>query len=68
MPQMKRKTVTLRLNQDDFIKRKVKEIQRLVPPGEEDKVTESVVIQGLIDFWMAHEARKKPPGEVPHKD
>lgn len=54
----KRKTVVLLKSQDDFIKRKVAEIKKLVPHGTEDSVTESGVIQGLIDFWMAFDARK----------
>ena len=57
---LKRKTVQLKTHQDAFIKRKTAELKRLVPPGEEDLVTESGVIQGLIDFWMAYDARRKP--------
>jgi hypothetical protein len=68
MPQMKKKSYTIRKGQDDFIKRKVGEIRRLVPPGEEGTVNESTVIQGLIDFWMAFEARRKPPDQITHKD
>lgn len=56
----KKKSVALFKRQDDFIKRKVVELRRLVPPGEEGKITESGVIQGLIDFWMAHDVRRKP--------
>ena len=57
---LKRKTVQLKTHQDAFIKRKTAELKRLVPAGEEDLVTESGVIQGLIDFWMAYDARRKP--------
>lgn len=67
MPRTKKKTYTILEKQDDFIKRKVGELKRLVPPGEEGKVTESTVIQGLIDFWMAFEARRKPDEGTTHK-
>jgi hypothetical protein len=60
MPKMKKKSYTVRQSQDDFIKRKVGEIRRLVPPEDEGRVNESTVIQGLIDFWMAFEARRNP--------
>jgi hypothetical protein len=60
---LKRKTVNLKPHQDAFIKRKAAELKRLVPPGDEDLVTESGVIQGLIDFWMAYDARRKPAAD-----
>ena len=60
--QTKRKTVELRPAQDAFIKRKKEELRKLAPPGEEEKITESGVIQGLIDFWMAIDAQRKLPG------
>jgi hypothetical protein len=59
--QKKRKTVELTSAQDTFIKRKKRELQKLAPPGEEDSITESGVIQGLIDFWMALDAERKLP-------
>ena len=69
MPQaLKKKTYTLRKRQDDFVKRKVDELKRRMPPGEENRVTESGVIQGLIDFWMAFEAKRKPGIDITHKD
>ena len=68
MPRTKKKTITILENQDRFIKRKVAEIRRLMPPGEEGKVSESSVVQGIIDFWMAFEARRKPRDSIPHKD
>lgn len=60
--QTKRKTVELQLKHDAFIKRKKDELRKLAPPGEEDKITESGLIQGLIDFWMAVDAQRKLPG------
>ncbi len=60
MPQMKRKTVNLTPAQDAFVKRKKEELQRLVPQTEQDKITESGVIQGLINFWMTLEKGRKP--------
>jgi len=65
---LKRKTVSLKPHQDAFIKRKVEELKRVVPPGDEYLVTESGLIQGLIDFWMAYDSRRKPRSEVSHKD
>lgn len=59
--QKKRKTVELTAAQDAFIKRKKRELQKLTPPGEEDRITESGVIQGLVDFWMALDAQRKLP-------
>lgn len=58
----KRKTVELTAAQDAFIKRKKVELQRLAPSGDEDCITESGVIQGLIDFWMAIDSQRKVPG------
>lgn len=65
---MKKKSYTIKKSQDDFIKRKVAELRRQVPPGEEKNVTESKVIQGLIDFWMAFEVRRKDSEVFPHKN
>lgn len=62
MANMKRKTVELKESQDSFIKRKKAELQKQAPPGEEDKVTESGIIRGLIDFWMAIDSQRKLPG------
>lgn len=60
LTETKKKTFTIKANQDRFLKRKVKELQRMMPPGEEGNVNESQVVQGLFDFWMAFEARRKP--------
>mgnify|MGYP003640077028 CR=1 FL=1 len=64
---MKKKNLTIRDSQDAFLKRKVGELKRLVPPGDEGSVTESRVIQGLLDFWIAFEARRKPRPDISHK-
>ena len=62
MAQLKKKTFEISPAQDAFLKRKKEEIRRLVPEGQEDRVTESTVIQGLIDMWMALDARKDASG------
>ena len=59
MPQIKRKTVNMTPSQDAFIKRKKEELKRLLPADEQDKITESGIIQGLIDFWMKVEGSRK---------
>ena len=56
----KKKTIKITEAQDRFLKRKVASLRRMMPPGEEGNVNESKVFQGLLDFWMAFEARRKP--------
>lgn len=41
--------------QDAFLKRKVEDLKRRAPRDQRDLVSESTVIQGLINFWMAAE-------------
>lgn len=41
------------VGQDAFIKRKVEELKRRAPRDRRDEVSESTVIQGLINLWMA---------------
>jgi hypothetical protein len=64
---LKKKTVFITQQQDGFLKRKAEELRRVLPPGEEDKATESRILQGLLDFWMAFEARRKEKDVSPHK-
>jgi hypothetical protein len=47
--------------QDAFIKRKVEDLKRRAPRDQRDLVSESTVIQGLINFWMAAENIDKTP-------
>ena len=58
MAEFKRKGFRVTAQQDVFLKRKVKELRRRMPRGEESLVSESSVIQGLIDLWMTEEARR----------
>jgi hypothetical protein len=39
-----------------------------VPPGHEEKVTESALIQGLIHMWMAFDVGVKIPTWPTHKN
>jgi hypothetical protein len=52
-----KKTVTITEAQEHFLKRKKAELRRLMPQGQEERATESGILQGLLDFWMAFEAR-----------
>lgn len=47
------------VGQAAFLKRKVAELKRRAPRNRKDEVTESTVIQGLLNFWMAVEKEKK---------
>ena len=64
----KRKSFELPEAQDAFIDRKVAEMRRRAPPGEEDKVNRSTVMQGLISFWQAMDAGRKTGPATSHKD
>jgi hypothetical protein len=66
---IKRKTVNITFGQDAFLKRKTEDIRKMMPPGEEGRVTESTVLQGLLNFWMAVDSgdRKDVPA-ITHKD
>lgn len=45
--------------QDAFLKRKVAELRRKAPAGRQDEITESTVLQGLINLWMALDQDEK---------
>lgn len=45
--------------QDAFLKRKVVELRQKAPPGREDEITESTVLQGLLNLWMALDQEPK---------
>lgn len=47
------------LGQAAFLKRKVEELRRRAPPDRKNEVTESAVIQGLLNLWMAVDMDKK---------
>ena len=42
--------------QEAFLKRKLKELRKSAPPGRERDITESRIMQGLLDFWMESDA------------
>ena len=46
-----------------FLRRKVTDIKRMVPPGEEGKVTLDALLQGLVSHWQALDAGAKHPGQ-----
>jgi hypothetical protein len=42
--------------QEAFLKRKLKELRKSASPGRERDITESRIVQGLLDFWMESES------------
>ena len=53
-----RKTLHITADQSEFLKQKKIELRKLVGPDDVINVSESTVLQGLLDFWMAFESRK----------
>jgi len=45
--------------QDVFLKRKVRELRQRVSRQDEELVTESTIIQGLLSMYMAADAKKE---------
>lgn len=57
-----KKTWTITAAQDDFVRRKVRELQRHVSGKDAKEVTESAYIQALLKFAMESDT-----GEIAHK-
>ena len=57
-------TTRLRGRQSAFWERKKKELKRLaVLKGNEDKVSNSTMLQGLVELWMALDAPARKSGK-----
>ena len=63
MAELKRKTFELTLDQVDFIKRKKKELKASVGEHKAGAITESGIVRGLLDFWMAIEEPELASGQ-----
>lgn len=55
---MGRQSIDFTSPQKKFLKRKVEEIKKLVPADKQDRVSESMLVQGLVDVWMALESKE----------
>jgi hypothetical protein len=55
---MGRQSIDFPTRQKKFLKRKVEEIKKLVPADKQGRVSESMLVQGLVDVWMALEAKE----------
>jgi len=62
------KHVSVRLPDDlaAFLERKKAQMRRQAPPGKEEKISTSRVVEGLIAFWRAFDMT--PDEENKHKD
>ena len=53
------KSFKIKESQEVFLKRKLRELRRAAPEGREREITETKILQGLLDFWMESEASNR---------
>ena len=65
---MKRVTINLPDDLVAFLNRKKSELRRQVPPGKEDTVSTSGVLEGMIAFWRAMDLENTQPEDATAED
>jgi hypothetical protein len=57
---VKRVTVNLPDDLVAYLERKKAQMRRQMPPGKEEKVSTSAVIEGILSFWRAMDSESPP--------